>query len=65
MRKLAKKGSGKSKAVLVTLLSIAAGLVSYFGYRFWAKHKQTKAQDSKVPDPLKEVPIQLHGKKSF
>ncbi|HPH21660.1 MAG TPA: hypothetical protein PLE32_22875, partial [Haliscomenobacter sp.] len=48
-----KKSVGK-KIFLFGLVSLAAGLVSYFGFQFWKKNKEENGDAKNAPDPVKQ-----------
>lgn len=48
------KKSVKKKIFLFGLVSLAAGLVSYFGFQFWKKNRQENTETEKAPDPIKQ-----------
>lgn len=48
------KNSTKNKVFLVGLLTLAAGLVSYFGFQFWKKNKEENSDSEKAPEPVKQ-----------
>ncbi len=60
------KKSVKKKIFLFGLVSLAAGLVSYFGFQFWKKNRQENTETEKAPDPIKQsqAPKQKTGTSS-
>jgi len=56
------KKSFKKKIFLVGLFTLAAGLVSYFGFQFWKKGKDEDSQPDASPEPLKSSPVKTNAK---
>lgn len=49
--------SSKKKVFLIGLVTLAAGLVSYFGFQFWKKNKEENGNSDQAPEPVKQSTV--------